>query len=214
METVTRPKMATDRDAFVLESHAHKTDMMMGLNNLRLEGFFVDVVLCVQDTEYPCHRNILATSSPYFRAMFCSDLRESHDFRVTFNDITSETMGRILNYIYLGTITITRDNVEDVLAAASLFQFAEIETASCEFLKDQLDVTNCLGIEAFAALHGCVTLKNIASKVIQENFKEVAFQEEFLSLGVDQVVSYISSDQIDIDSEKDVFDVSVSKFSD
>ena len=44
--------------------------------------------------------------------------------------------------------------MEDVLAAASLFQFAEIETASCEFLKDQLDVTNCLGIEAFASLHG------------------------------------------------------------
>ena len=57
-------------------------------------------------------------------------------------------------------------------------------------------------------LLGCVTLQNIASKVIQENFKEVAFQEEFLSLGLDQVVSYISSDQIDIDSEKDVFDVS------
>ena len=57
-------------------------------------------------------RNILATSSPYFRAMFCSDLRESHDFRVTFNDISSETMGRILNYIYLGKeeilATVTR----------------------------------------------------------------------------------------------------------
>ena len=53
-----------------------------------------------------------------------------------------------------------------------------------------------------------MTLQNIASKVIQENFKEVAFQEEFLSLGLDTVVSYISSDQIDIDSEKDVFDVS------
>ena len=54
----------------------------------------------------------------------------------------------------LGTITIHRHNVEDVLVAASLFQFSEIETASCEFLKEQLDVPNCLGIEAFAALHG------------------------------------------------------------
>ena len=59
-----------------------------------------------------------------------------------------------LRCIFPGTITITQDNVEDILAAASLFQFAEIESASCEFLKDQLDVSNCLGIEAFAALHG------------------------------------------------------------
>ena len=63
----------------------------------------------------------------------------------------------------LGTITITRDNVEDVLAAASLFQFAAIESASCEFLKDQLDVSNCLGIEAFAALHGKINASLIAS---------------------------------------------------
>jgi len=203
----TITKTVDDGDTFVLESHTHNTDMMIGLNNLRIEGNFVDIVLCVQDTEYPCHRNILATSSPYFRAMFCSDLREAHDFRVSFNEITPDTMNRILEYVYLGSITINCDNVEDILAAASLFQFTEIETASCEFLKEQLDVSNCLGIEAFAALHGCVTLQNVASKVIQENFKDVAFQDEFLSLGLEQVVSYISSDQIDIDSEKDVFDV-------
>ena len=55
---------------------------------------------------------------------------------------------------------------------------------------------------------GCITLQNLAAKVVQENFKEVAFQEEFLSLSLDQVVPYIASDQIDIDCEKDVFDVS------
>ena len=52
-----------------------------------------------------------------------------------------------------------------------------------------------------------MTLQNLASKVVLENFKEVAFQEEFLSLSPDKVVSYIASDHIDIDSEKDVFDV-------
>ena len=55
---------------------------------------------------------------------------------------------------------------------------------------------------------GCITLQNLAAKVVQENFQEVAFQEEFLSLSLDQVVPYIASDQIDIDCEKDVFDVS------
>ena len=52
------------------------------------------------------HRNILATSSPYFRAMFCSDLREAHDFRVSFNEITPDTMNRILEYVYLGNTVL------------------------------------------------------------------------------------------------------------
>ena len=38
MMEMMSPKMSDDRDAFVLESHSHNADMMIGLNNLRLEG--------------------------------------------------------------------------------------------------------------------------------------------------------------------------------
>lgn len=43
----------------------------------------------------------------------------------------------------------------------------------CEFLKKQLDPTNCLGIRAFADTHSCRDLLRFADKFTQHNFQEV-----------------------------------------
>ena len=44
----------------------------------------------------------------------------------------------------------------------------------CEFLKRQLDPSNCLGIRAFADTHACRELLRIADKFTQHNFQEVS----------------------------------------
>lgn len=41
----------------------------------------------------------------------------------------------------------------------------------CEFLKKQLDPTNCLGIRAFADTHACRDLMRIAEKFTHHNFQ-------------------------------------------
>ena len=43
--TTTITKTVDDGDAFVLESHTHNTDMMIGLNNLRIEGLCLEIIL-------------------------------------------------------------------------------------------------------------------------------------------------------------------------
>lgn len=64
-------------------------------------------------------------------------------------------------------------NVQTLLPAACLLQLAEIQEACCEFLKRQLDPSNCLGIRAFADTHSCRELLRIADKFTQHNFQEV-----------------------------------------
>lgn len=56
---------------------------------------------------------------------------------------------------------------------ACLLQLAEIQEICCEFLKRQLDPSNCLGIRAFADTHSCRDLLRIADKFTQHNFQEV-----------------------------------------
>ena len=41
----TITKTVDDGDAFVLESHTHNTDMMIGLNSLRIEGLCLEITL-------------------------------------------------------------------------------------------------------------------------------------------------------------------------
>jgi kelch-like protein 20 len=91
------------------------------------------------------------------------------------------------------------------LVTACLLQLAEIQDICCEFLKRQLDPSNCLGIRAFADTHSCRELLRIADKFTQHNFQEVMESEEFLLLPVGQLVDIISSDELNVRSEEQVF---------
>lgn len=75
-------------------------------------------------------------------------------------------------------VTVEEGNVQTLLPAACLLQLAEIQEACCEFLKRQLDPSNCLGIRAFADTHSCRELLRIADKFTQHNFQEVRTRME------------------------------------
>ena len=60
------------------------SNLLTGFSKLYKNQEFVDVVLCVGSTEFPCHRNVLAISSPYFMAMFSGGLAESQQVCLSF----------------------------------------------------------------------------------------------------------------------------------
>lgn len=96
-------------------------------------------------------------------------------------------------------------NVQVLLPAACLLQMTEIQDVCCEFLKRQLDPSNCLGIRAFADTHSCLELLHYADKFTQERFQEVIESEEFLLLPVRQLIEIISSDELNVRSEEQVY---------
>lgn len=58
--------------------------------------------------------------------MFCNDLREKHEESVNIKGLDAETMRNLLEYTYTSKVTITKDNVQKMLEAASLFQVCVI----------------------------------------------------------------------------------------
>lgn len=73
-----------------------------------------------------------------------------------------------------------------------------------------MDPSNCLGIRAFADTHSCRELLRIADKFTQHNFQEVMESEEFLLLPVSQLVDIISSDELNVRTEEQVFNAVMS----
>ena len=49
-------------------------------------------------------------------------MKEKFDKTVTFQDITSDAMNAILDFLYTETIVLTEENVSDMLQAASIMQ--------------------------------------------------------------------------------------------
>lgn len=186
-------------------SEKHPRTTLEAINVLRKHRELCDVVLIIGQRKIFAHRVILSACSPYFHAMFTGELAESRQTEVTIRDIDENAMELLIDFCYTSSITVEESNVQTLLPAACLLQLAEIQDVCCEFLKRQLDPSNCLGIRAFADTHACRDLLRIADKFTQHNFQEVMESEEFMLLPVNQLVDIISSDELNVRSEEQVF---------
>lgn len=192
-----------------METPNYGLEVLNKLNSLRTKSCFTDAILCISHEEFPCHRNVLAASSPYFQAMFSCDLKEGKEARIVFNDVSPWTMKRVIEYAYTGHLEITVDNAQDMLAAGSMFQYPDIVEACCRFLTNHLHPSNCLGIEEFAHLHCCDELEGDSHKFVLDNFSTVVEFEEFVELPMARLNSYLSSDLIDVRSEETVYEAAL-----
>ncbi|XP_075057805.1 kelch-like protein 6 [Mixophyes fleayi] len=177
-----------------------------GLENLRLEKSLTDVALCVGSSVFLCHRVVLAAASNYFRAMFCSDLKEKYEEKIIIKGVDAETMKIILDYTYTSKVVITKQNVQKILEAAGLFQFLRMVDACSSFLTEALHPENCVGILTLADAHCLDSLKLQVQNYIIQNFSEVLNHEEFLELPSDILYHILKNDELYVTEEAHVFE--------
>jgi hypothetical protein len=59
-------------------------------------------------------------------------------------------MTQILHYVCSGTVDINEDNVCELLQTSDYLCVPAIVQLCCDFLKDNLDPENCIGVMLFA----------------------------------------------------------------
>ena len=91
------------------ECHSKSFQVM---NTLREQNQLCDVILKAGANEIPAHRVVLASSSPYFFAMFTSELSESRQMVVTMREIDSHALELLVEYMYTAEIEVTEENVQ------------------------------------------------------------------------------------------------------
>lgn len=179
------------------------------LSKLRRDYILCDVIIKVNNKEFHAHKNVLAASSPYFEAMFLSGMVESHQQEVTLQGVDANAFDAIMGMIYDGQVCISTENVQSLLATASIFQIDHLKHACSEFLQKHLAPHNCLGIKSFAEAHGCRNLVQAAHRHGLLHFSKVSISEEFFRLGLDQIMEYLSCDNLKVESEEQVFDAAI-----
>ncbi|KAH9402380.1 Kelch-like protein 20, partial [Tyrophagus putrescentiae] len=196
---------ASPSKRYLYSSKKHSCLLLDSLSILRKRKELCDIVLLVNSKKIYAHRVILAAYSPYFLAMFTGELVESRQAEVHIRDIDEQAMELLIDFAYSSRIIIEESNVQVLLPAACLLQMTEIQEVCCEFLKQELDPSNCLGIRSFADTHACKDLLDFADKFTQDHFHEIIENEEFILLPVNQLIDIISSDELNISSEEQVY---------
>ncbi|XP_035672522.1 kelch-like protein 24 [Branchiostoma floridae] len=187
----------------------HSTALLQGLQELRSDNLLVDVILCVSGKEIPCHRNVLAACSGYFRAMFCNGHRESKEHKVTIHEASPSALQLLVDYAYTSKVTITEDNAAELMEAASFFQVPPVSHACTKFLSDNLSVTNCMKIVTLGGMLN-PNLETEALLYAMKEFAAASQTPEFRNLTKGQFIKLISSD--DLNAPEEIVYIAVMKW--
>jgi len=193
------------------EVHMHGSLLLRQLNEFRNSNILCDATLCVDGRTFYAHKTILASCSPYFKAMFSSKMKESNETKpIILNDIEGQNMEELLKYIYTGEIELRHDNIRPIIAAANYLLITSLKDRCVRFLKKMLTPTNCLSIENTAEQYNCEWLRTTATLYIKENFLTIIATDEFKDLPFEKLIELLGSDETRVDREEQIFEALMS----
>ena len=187
--------------------NTHGTRVLKLMNEQRkVNSKLCDVVLVVDDLKISAHRSVLAACSPYFYAMFNAELLESKQKTVHLRDLHPEMLELLIDFAYSGKLEVTVENAQPLLSISSIINFPEVREICYKFLEMQLDPLNCLGIRNFAETYGCMRFIEEVDQFIISHFSEVILSEEYISVSHGLLLKCLSSEELNVNSEREVYD--------
>ena len=169
-----------------------------------------DVTLVVQDgKEFKAHKDVLSEASPFFGKMLNSDMKESKEGIVRLETFSESVMAATLEFIYTGHVrqTLTKENARDLIVMADYLFLPRLKSLVEKNIMQKWNASNCLSTYHFAELFQCKKLVSRTRQFIFANFAQLAKTKEFLNMSETEVEMWISSDEVNISAEEDVFSI-------
>ncbi|XP_010574349.1 PREDICTED: zinc finger and BTB domain-containing protein 8A-like isoform X3 [Haliaeetus leucocephalus] len=124
-----------------MEISSHQFHLLEQLNEQRKQDLFCDCNILVEGKVFKAHRNVLFASSGYFKMLLSQSSKEASQPTIaTFEVFSPETFMVILDFVYSGILSLTGQNVIEVMSAASYLQMTDILNVCKTFIKSSLDI--------------------------------------------------------------------------
>ena len=206
VDLASEPISETERQKYCVE-------MMQRLNIQRRNEDSCDLILEVgsgdDQARLKAHRNVLCAASPFFYNALNTEMKEKKEGVIRLEEASKGLMEDILEYLYTGHVYISERNAVDLLAMADYLIIPSLKVKSCELISQSMSHTNCLLFYYAAMRYQCTGLQERTRNFIFANFMSVTGTDDFLELSRKQVEEWISSDEIKLKSEEEVFQVIV-----
>ncbi|KAH0631624.1 hypothetical protein JD844_006054 [Phrynosoma platyrhinos] len=182
-----------------------KSCFSQGLKQLHHNQELCNATLIAGGKRFPCNRALLASISPYFQAVFTSGFKESRDGEVFLEDMDPSILQNLLTFLYSGELTLHSEIVEDLFTAASRLQLLPALTLISRYLIERISKENCLRLYMLARDHNNATLLRGTLRYLGLHFESVLEHQDFPHLDLGALICIISSDQLAVTSEIEVF---------
>jgi len=140
---------------------------------------FSDVVVKCGGTRFECHKVVLASSSPVFKAMLTSNMKEKINNEIEIDDIKPEVMTELLEFIYTGRSSNLDNFSEDLLIAADKYGIDSLKKLCEGILINSLGIENCFSLLILGDTFS-PTIKESALKFVIKNKERIKFEENLV----------------------------------
>ena len=166
-----------------------------------------DVILPVEDKEFPAHRTVLAASGEYFLKTFIVEMKEKYSKKVPIKTSTAAAMSEILTSIDSPEISFSKENISNILYGASLMQFPSVANAAVSYIEQTIKIKNCFWFRNLVLSHSFENFKEAVRFFFLAHIEDAVTMPEFLDFTFSELDSLFSSDDLLIEKEQTVFEM-------
>ncbi|XP_069990406.1 uncharacterized protein [Penaeus vannamei] len=116
---------AQGKYSHLTEHSKHQTLILKGLQE---DATFADVTLTAEGQSLKAHKAVLSVMSPYFRGVLQNN-PSPHPIIIMPLDMRFEDLKGIIDYIYMGEITVPSENLSSLFFAAKVLQITGLSPA-------------------------------------------------------------------------------------
>lgn len=164
------------------------------MSNLYLSTEYSDITFVVEKERIPAHRNIVASSSPYFRAMLQGQLAESTQTEIELN-VSLVAFMPLLKYMYTGLMSlahIREEHLLEVLTLAKQCGFEALIVGIVKHLGGRISLESCWKFLEESQLNNWDLLTDRCMEFIDRN-ADTMLASKLQTFVAERVVQYFAT---------------------
>ena len=150
----------------------HSASLLSEMNKRRATDY--DIEIAADGKLFQVHKLVLLAESPYFEAMFNSGMREAQSQMIELSDISHHIMEVLIEFMYTSKVSVTANNVYELLHAADLLQMVKVRDFCTNYLVKMLTVANCFSMLDVGKMYSNDPLVNQIVKYISLNLETIS----------------------------------------
>ena len=173
----------------------------------KMYDYNCDIKVVVGQKSFKAHRDVLASSSDYFSAMFSHNMQEQNSNVLTLKEISEIGFSAMIEYFYHGYITLDNFIIEDILEAARFFHVEWLIEVCRHFMMRYLSIQDFKTVMQLASAY-CIDDGNFEFDIFEyfcSNFSSLILKPHFLNISPDILAKLLSDDFFINSTERMIF---------
>ena len=173
-------------------------EFMDQFQEMKGQEYLTDFKVKVGEREIACHKVVLAARSNYFHGLFShKDTLEAHQGAVNLETLDFPALKLVIDYCYSGHIKCEMGNAKHIIKATDYLQIIDLKMDLSAQIVNHLTTNNSVGWYFFATVFQMLPVQQKAKEIMSIEFSASVRSPEFLELNYDNLIDYISWEDVD-----------------